>query len=402
MAIFSYLAKDFQGNTHKGEVETVDEYQAALLLKRKRLIVISVKTKNEATKNFFNKIFNRVSFADVVVVTRQLATMIQSGLVLSEALDILVDQQENKTFKKVLEGISSDIKSGIDFATTLEKYPDVFPPIFAKLVKAGQLSGKLDSILLELAENLEKDREFQSKVKGAMIYPVVVMTMMIGVMLIMIFFVMPKLLGLYTESGMELPLPTQIVIGFTKFMLNFWWSILLVIIIAVAAFRKFVSTPEGRLVVDRFLLKIPVLGRVIMLVGLTSFTRTFALLIGSGLSILEAIKVVSDLSGNTVFKNGFDLAYKGVERGLPFSTQILSLPVFPKIVGQMIKTGEETGKLDEIMLRLADYFESEVDNALKNLTTLIEPIVLVMLGVGVGFLVVSIILPIYQLTTNIK
>lgn len=402
MPIFSYTAKDMNGQYHKGEVETVDEFQAATLLRRKRLIIISIKSLNKNQENIFDKTFNKVPFSAVVVMTRQMATMIQAGLVLSEALDILQDQQENKKFKRILGDILADIKGGLDFASSLKKYPEVFPPIYAQLVAAGQASGKLDTILLQLATNLEKDREFQSKIRGAMIYPIVVVSMMIGVMLIMVFFVMPKLLGLYSESNIELPLPTQIMIGFSNFMIGYWWAILIALVIAGVSFKRYIDTPSGKLRVDEFLLKAPVIGKITSLIILTSFTRTFGLLVSSGLSILDSIKIVSAITGNRVYQDGLDLAYQGVERGLSFSSQVLRLKEFPRIVGQMIKTGEETGKLDEIMFKLADYFESESDNALKNVTTLIEPIVLVVLGIGVGFLVVSIILPIYQLTTSIK
>lgn len=402
MPIFSYTAKDMNGEYHKGEVETVDEFQAATLLRRKRLIIISIKEKNKGKENFIEKIMNRIPFSAVVVMTRQMATMIQAGLVLSEALDILQDQQENKKFKKILADILADIKGGMDFASALQKYPDVFPPIYSQLVAAGQASGKLDTILLQLATNLEKERDFQSKIRGAMIYPVVVITMMIGVMLIMVFFVMPRLLSLYSESNIQLPLPTQIMIGFSNFMLSFWWAVLFLIIVAVVIVRRYSQTPQGRLKIDELLLKAPIIGKINSLIILTSFTRTFGLLVASGLSILDSIKIVAAVTGNRVYQDGLDLAYQGVERGLSFSSQVLRLKVFPRIIGQMIKTGEETGKLDEIMFKLADYFESESDNSLKNVTTLIEPIVLVVLGIGVGFLVISIILPIYQLTTNIK
>lgn len=402
MPIFSYTAKDMNGQYHKGEVETVDEFQAATLLRRKRLIIISIKALNKNQENILDKTFNKVPFSAVVVMTRQMATMIQAGLVLSEALDILQDQQENKKFKRILGDILADIKGGLDFASSLKKYPEVFPPIYAQLVSAGQASGKLDTILLQLATNLEKEREFQSKIRGAMIYPIVVVSMMVGVMLIMVFFVMPKLLGLYSESNIELPLPTQIMIGFSNFMIGYWWAILIGLIIAVVSFKRYIDTPAGKLRVDQFLLTAPVIGKITSLIILTSFTRTFGLLVSSGLSILDSIKIVSAITGNRVYQDGLDLAYQGVERGLSFSSQVLRLKEFPRIIGQMIKTGEETGKLDEIMFKLADYFESESDNALKNVTTLIEPIVLVVLGIGVGFLVVSIILPIYQLTTSIK
>lgn len=402
MPVFTYVAKDLQGEYHRGEVETVDETQGAQLLRRKRLIVLSLKPKSEKGRDLLGKFIGRVSFSDVVIMTRQLATMVEAGLVLSEALDILEEQQTNKRFKAALSTISTDVKGGLDFAKAIDKYPDIFPSLYSKLVRAGQASGKLDSILLELADNLEKERSFKSKVKGAMIYPIIVITMMVGVMLVMIFFVMPKLTGLYKESGIELPLPTKIMLTAADLLVNFWWLFLVIIIATVFSVKKFLATPRGKLMFDQGMLKMPVLGRVVMLVNLTNFTRTFGLLIAAGLPILEAIKIVGSVVGNSAYRNGFESAYQGVERGLTFSSQLLSSPIFPRIIGQMIKTGEETGKLDDIMFRLSDYFETESDNSLKNITTLIEPIILILLGVGVAFLVVSVILPIYQLTTSVR
>lgn len=402
MPTFYYSAKDLNGEYHRGDIETVDEVQAITLLRRKKLIIISIKEKKPNEENFVSKFFNKIPFNAIVVMTRQLATMIEAGLVLSEALDILQEQQENKRFKQVLTEVSADVKGGMDFASTLEKHPDVFPPIYSQLVKAGQASGKLDTILLQLATNLEKEREFKAKVRGAMIYPIVVVTMMFGVMAIMVFFVMPKLLGLYKESNLDLPLPTKIMIGFADFMLSFWWVLVLLVIITILIFRRYAATPNGRLHIDQLILKTPILNKITTLVILTNFTRTFGLLIASGLSILDSIKIVSAITGNRVFQDGLEMSSQGVERGLSFSSQLLRLPQFPRIIGQMVKTGEETGKLDGILFKLADYFESESDNSLKNITTLIEPIILVVLGIGVGFLVVSIILPIYQLSTSIK
>lgn len=402
MPVFSYSAKDMQGQYHKGEVETVDEHHAATLVRRKKLILISLKPKNESGSKFLDKLFFRISFSEIVVLTRQLATMIQAGLVLSEGLDILEEQQSNKKLKKVLKDISVDVKGGLDFATALEKHPDAFPSLYPKLIRAGQISGKLDIILLNLASNMEKEREFRSRVKSAMIYPIVVVSMMIMVMLIMVFFVMPKLMGLYKDSNITLPLPTRIMMGFANVMTSYWWAILIVGIIVSLGVKRYISTPAGKTLFDELLLKTPVLGRLVKLVIMTSFTRTFALLVSSGLSILESIKILGDIVGNKVYQDNLDTSYKGVERGLTFSSQLLGMPVFPKIVGQMIKTGEETGKVDEVMFKLADYFEQESDSSLKNATTLIEPIVLVILGISVAFLVISVILPIYQLTTNIK
>lgn len=402
MPVFTYSARDYQGGFHKGEVETTDEHQAATILRRKKLIVISIKSKNESEQKIWDSVFSRVSFNDVVIMTRQLAIMIESGLVLSEALDILEEEQSNRRLKKVIKEISDDIKGGLDFASAIEKHPDIFPGVYAKLVRAGEASGQLHTILLELASSLEKQMSFNSKVKGAMIYPIVVLSMMGVVMLIMVFFVMPKLTELYKQSNIELPLPTKIVLGFTNFMLQFWWAVALAIVAGVIMLRRYLKSPEGKYAFDRLILKVPVAGRIVTLVVLTNFTRTFGLLISAGISVLESIKIASDVVDNMVFKNSLEIAGRGVERGLPFSSQLLGLSVFPKIIGQMARTGEETGKLDDIMGKVSEYFESEADTALKSITTLIEPIVLVILGIGVGFLVVSIILPIYQLTTSIK
>ncbi len=401
MPIFLYNAKDLSGEYHKGEVESGDPSQAANLLRRKKLIVISLKEKGDDSGSILGKIVNRVSFSDVVIMTRQLATMIEAGLVLSEALDILEEQQENPYFKKVLHAVAADVKNGLDFASALEKYPDVFPGLYGKLIRAGQASGKLDTILLDLATNLEKQRDFQGKVKGAMMYPVIVVTMMVGVMLIMVFFVMPKLMGLYSESGLDLPLPTKIMMFFANAMVAYWWAMLGAVVVGVVSIQKYINTPSGRSFLDRLTLKTPVLGRISTMVILTNFTRTLGLLISSGIPILDAIKIVSDITNNSVYKANLDLAHKGVERGLTFSSQLLGMKIFPRIVGQMVKTGEETGKLDDVMFRLATYFETETDNSLKNVTTLIEPIILVVLGLGVAGLVISVIMPIYQLTTNI-
>lgn len=402
MPIFKYSAKDIAGAYHKGEIETIDAKSAATILRKKKLIIISIKVKNEASGKWLEAFFNRVPFSELVIFTRQLATMIGAGLVLSEAIDILSDETSNKKLKITLEKISSDIKGGLDFAAALEKHPDVFPRLYVNLVRAGEASGKLDVILLQLATHLEKEREFQSKVRGAMIYPVIVISMMFAVSMVMIFFVMPRLTSLYQQSNIDLPLPTKILIGISTFMINYWWLMLMILIGLVSAYRYWVKTPRGRFIVDQRLISLPIIGKIMTTIILTNFTRTFGLLISAGIPILEAIKISQDVVGNAAYKLALQFTYSGVERGLPFSSQLIAQKIFPKIVGQMIKTGEETGKLDEILSRLADYFESEADNYLKNITTLIEPIVLVVLGIGVALLVLSIILPIYKLTTSIS
>ena len=398
--IFVYRARDLNGELKTGEIDTSDERSAATILRRKSLIVVSISLKGfNPASDFLDKIINRVGFTELVTMTRQLATMVSAGLVLSEAVDILEEQQPNKKLKQVLSDIARDIKGGLALAAALAKHGDVFPPLYVNLVKSGESSGKLDDVLLKMADSLEKDREFRARVKGAMIYPMVVITMMVLVIVIMMIFVIPKLTTLYSQSTMELPLPTQILIGVSNLFVNFWWILLIITAGSFIFIKRWTKTPFGALVFDRLLLRLPLVGKLVVNVTLTNFTRTFGLLIAAGIPLLEAIGIVENVIGNTVFRGSLKEAYSGVERGLPFSS-LLNNAIYPRILGQMVRVGEETGKVDEIFFKLSEYFESESDHLVKNLTVAIEPIVLIVLGIGVAFLVLSIILPIYQLTTS--
>lgn len=400
MALFKYIARDLKGTDKNGEIESNDAHGAAGMLRKQGLIVISINPKITHNLQFLDKFFNKVSSDLVVNFTRQIATMIGAGLVLSEAVDILSEQQSSKRFKAVLEEISADLKGGLSFAASLGRYPDIFSPLYINLVKAGETSGKLDEVLVRMADTLEKEREFKARIKGAMIYPMVVVAMMFFVILIMMVFVIPKLTGFYEQSNLELPLPTKILIGFSTLIVNFWWAMIIIIASIIFGFRRFLATAYGKLAFDKFLLRIPKLGTLINNVILTNFNRTFALLTVAGIPMLDALNIVMDVTDNFLYKEGLRKAYSGVESGLAFSHQLISLPYFPRLMGQMVRVGEETGKLDEIFSRLADFYESESDHAIKNVTVAIEPIILVVLGIGVAFLVISIILPIYKLTTS--
>lgn len=403
MPIYDYSARDLQGVDHKGTIETIDEGRAARILSRRGLIVTSLKEQKETGIKFLEKYLNlnKVPFGDMVVSTRQLATMIDSGLVLSEALDILVEQQQkNSKFKLILSDISRDVKSGMDLATSIKKHPDVFPPLYSSLVRSGEQAGNLDIVLNQLATNLEKDREFKARIKGALIYPIMIIIMMVVVVGIMMFFVIPRLISLYTQSNIELPLPTKILIVSSNFMTSYWWLLLIMGVITGIVFRRWVATQEGRFKFDNLMLHTPIVGRIVKGSNLTYFTRTFGLLATAGVPILDSLRIIEDVIDNMVYKKAIAQAYIGVERGLTLSNQLEASGVFPKIISQMFKVGEETGKVDKVAYKLAEYFESEADNLVKNLTVIIEPVILVMLGIGVAFLVLSIILPIYKLTTS--
>lgn len=399
MAEFKYRSKDVSGAQHIGEIQAADTKAAATLLHRKGLIVISITPKTASQIALLDRYLHRVSFGELVVMTRQLATMVGAGLVLSEALDILAEQESNKILKEALQDILRDVKGGLTLSQALSKHPDIFPKLYVNLVKSGEASGKLDQVLLQMADNLEKNREFRAKIKGAMIYPILVISMMFAVIIIMMIFVIPRLTALYEQSSIDLPLPTQILIFTSTAFVNFWWLMVVALTSGFVALKRWLATPEGGLIFDRWVLKAPIAGKLVSSVILTNFNRTFGLLVSAGIPILEAISIVGDQIENRVYRGALQEAYLGVEKGLPFST-LLSNPVFPKIVGRMVRVGEEVGKVDEIFFKLADYFESESDHLIKNLTVAIEPVVLIILGIGVGFLVISIILPIYKLTTS--
>jgi len=345
---------------------------------------------------------SKVDFTDVVDFTRQIAIMLNAGLTLIDCFAILIKQVTKPGLLKVIQDLNKDIMAGGTFSSSLQKYPQHFSNLYISLVKSGEASGKLSDILLKLAENLEKQREFQGKIKGALIYPVIIIIGMFGVMFVMITFVIPKLLNLYNDFNIELPLTTQILIFVSNFSAKFWPLILLAIAGLVTGLKKYFSTPQGKMLFDTMILKAPVLGNVVRISSLVDSTRTLSILIGSGVSILDGLSIIIETTGNVVYQNAFRSIYKQVERGLSLGTAMNNEHIFPPILVQMTTVGEQTGHLDDTLIRISHYFEMESELAVKAMTTLIEPLILVVLGVGVGFLVNSVITPIYNLTSSFK
>ncbi len=401
MNTYSYRAKDFQGVQKSGVLEAFDEKQAVNLLRGRNLVVISLSLKKGdfQLKDIFS-IFSRVSLNDLVNFTRQLSTMINAGLPMTEALGLLRSQARTATMAKVVDEILRDIEGGSSLAAALAKHPEVFSKIYISLVKAGETAGILDQILLRLADNLEKEREFQGKAKGALVYPAMVVTAMLGVVVIMMIFVIPRLTTMYKDMGTELPLPTQILITLSNFLVSFWWLVLGGLAGLVILFLRWKNTRQGKSIFDRFMFRTPIIGKLFEQTNLTEFTRTLSLLIGAGIPIIEALHIVAEAVDNVVYQEGINEAARQVEKGFPLSLPLSQNPNFPPLLGQMIKTGEETGKMDEILMRMSLFYESEAERAIKGLTTAIEPIIMVVLGVGVAFLILSIILPIYKLTSS--
>lgn len=403
MALYHFVARDASGKRFTGEVEALDERSLILTLQKQGYVPIKLKKKEAGNfLKFIDNYLPRIGFGgiDIAPFTRQLHTMISAGLPLTDSLVILEKQTKNAVFAQAISQIVNDVEGGATLSSSLAKFPRIFDTVYIRLIEAGETGGVLDKILAKLADTLEKDKEFKSKTKGALVYPAIVIVVMIIVMVIMMIFVIPKLTDLYAEIGVKLPLPTRILIATSDFMRGFWWLILIFIGFSAFGARYVSKIPR----VSRFLsilyLEIPIWGKIKKTLILAQFTRTFGLLISSGIPIIAALKVVAGLLASPAYKESIDAAIAKVERGSPLYQPLAASTVFPPIIGQMLRVGEETGKMDEVLLRLSIYFENESEHLIRNLTTALEPIILVILGLGVGALVFSIIMPIYNLTAQ--
>ncbi len=402
MAFFSYKARDGSGKMVKGLVEAPTKEAAGRLLHEKQLFITSLTESHERETGTSALRLKRVGFGEIVNFTRQLATMVVAGLSLPEALSILRNQSQNSAFVSVLNEIEHQIVGGGNLGDALSKYPQHFTPIYIALVRAGESSGQLDQVLARLADSMEAQRDFRSKVGGAMIYPVIIVIGMSIVVMIMMTVVIPKLTDLYRDFGVDLPFSTQLLISVSNVFVRWWWLMIAAVFGLYYGFTRWRKTKVGELIVDTIILRIPLFGELQKKIILVDFTRTLAMLISSGIRLLDALQILKNALGNVLFRNAITDISKKVERGFPLGDTFAQHAVFPPIVSQMMKVGEETGKLDDTLLKLSKYFASETENLVKGLTTAIEPLIMVVLGVGVGFIVISVITPIYNLTSQFK
>lgn len=399
MSTFSFKAKDETGKILRGLVEARNDKEAVLLLHQRKLLVFQLKVKGEDPLTALTHKFSRITFTDMVNFTRQLSTMFTAGLRLSESLRILEKQTENPAMGRIITELRRDVEAGSAFGAALEKH-SCFSHVYVAVVRAGEASGKLDQILAQLADNLEKAQELRARIKGAMMYPAVILVAMGGVMFILMTFVVPGLTSVYEAFEADLPLATKFLIAFSKFMSRFWWLVILVMFGSLLALRRWIKTPLGKKGYDLLMLRLPIFGRLQKGTVLTEFCRTLGLLASAGVPLIDGLNIVSEAVSNVIYRQSIKEAAQKVEKGFPLSAVLEENPLFPAIVVQMTKVGEETGKIDETLLRVAAYFEVEVDQLVKGLTTLIEPLMMIVLGVGVGFMVYSIIMPIYKLVGN--
>ena len=396
MERFRFKARTDNGQLRKGVVEAQSESSAAQVLRDQQLIIVELHQLSDGQSLF--SFGQKVKFEDVVNFTRQLSTMIGAGLPLTDALSIL-QVQVPPALQSVVADILRSIEGGSTFADALSHHTEVFSRVFIALVRAGEAAGVLDTILVRLADTLEKQREFQEKTKGAMIYPVIVVIGMLAVTTVMMIFVLPKLTAMYKDFDVKLPFITQILIDTSTFMSRYWYVLGVGITAGVYVFKQWKKTKLGALQYDEIVLRVPVFGKIKSMVLMTEFTRTLALLASAGVSLVESLGIVREVADSEVMRRALTVVAKDVEKGNPLATSLAKHPIFPMIVSQMTSVGEQTGKLDEILNRVAGYFENESEHAIKNMSTAMEPIIMLALGIGVGFLVIAIIVPIYNLTS---
>ena len=401
MPIYNYVVKDPQGKTVMGTVESPDQATASSILRERKYVVISVTPKKEAGPlEKFLEHFRGVSLGEKTVFARQLATMISSGLPLTNALEILRVGAESEKMEAVLGEMIGDVEGGMALSKSLAKHPEVFSKITVALVEAGEASGKLDSLLTQLADNMEKEQDFQSKTRGALIYPAVIAVAMVGVFIIMMVFVVPRLTDLYVDIGAELPLPTRVLIAISDLLTKGWWALLIFFgAFGYGGFR-YAQTEKGRYKIAQIAFQFPIFGKLTKESEQARFARTLGLLVGAGVPITQALEISASAVNNVLYKDAILEAEKQVEKGIPLSVPIRKDPNFDPLLSQMIAVGEETGKMDEVLIKVAEFFESQAAGMVKNLSTALEPIILIALGLMVGLLVLAIISPIYNLTTQ--
>ena len=397
MPFFDYKAKDASGNNTEGVVEALTEPAALDVLAERHLLPFFLQERVErGAFEISLKIFNRVKIKDLVIFSRQLAVMSSATMPIVQSLRVLVKQTENEALKIIVSDVADEVEGGVKLSAALAKFPDVFSDFYVNMVRSGETSGKLDETLNYLADEQEKNYDLMSKIRGAMMYPAFIIGGMLIVGVVMMVFVVPKLTAILKESGTALPLSTRMLIGTSDFLQNQWWLLLILIVIAVIGGRLFIKSTAGRFLWHRLQIKMPIFGPLFQKIYLTRFTRSLATLLVGGVPLIRSLEIVAGVVGNAVYQDLIERTIREVEEGNSIATVFLQSSAVPVMVSQMLTVGEKTGRMEEILNRLTGFYMREVENMVSNLVTLIEPLIMVMLGLAVGVMVAAIILPIYQ------
>ena len=397
MPVFVWEGKLANGNIKRGEIEADSKASVQLLLKRQKILPTKIKSKPKQIVLFEQKIKTK----EIVIFTRQFSTMINAGLPLVQCLDILSSQQSNPTFKKVLSQIKTDVEGGSTFADALSKHPKIFDNLYVNLVAAGEIGGVLDTVLMRLAVYMEKAEALKAKVKSAMTYPLIVLCVAFGVVAVLMIFVIPTFKDMFEQFGAALPGPTQLVVDMSNFFRHNWWIMIGVIIGLIFAFKWVGKQEKGRYYIDNMMLKLPVFGPLIKKVAVAKFTRTLGTMISSGVPIMDGLDITSRTAGNVIIEKAIKAVRSAISEGQSMAEPLAQSGIFPGMVVQMISVGEATGAMDQMLSKIADFYDEEVDTAVEALTSALEPMLMVFLGGVIGFVVVAMYLPIFKMAGSI-
>ncbi|MBB4637478.1 type II secretion system F family protein [Longimicrobium terrae] len=394
MPVFAYSARAASGELTTGEIDLPSRDEVVGYLVRQRLRPVAV---NAKAKEINIQIGTGVKTREVVIFTRQFATMINSGLPLVQSLTILSEQTENKVFSKIIAAVLNDIQSGMTLADAMRKHPKIFTELYTNMVAAGEAGGILDTILLRLAVFLEKNDALVRKIKGAMTYPLVMLSVVVLATTILLWKVVPVFATIFMEAGLELPAPTRVVLAASKFLQSYIFYIIVMMAVGAWGLAQYYKTERGQLVIDRTLLRLPILGDMMRKSAVSRFTRTLGTLISSGVSILEGLQITAKTSGNRVIHDAVMASRASIAGGATISEPLKASGVFPPMVVQMINVGEQTGGLDDMLSKIADFYDDEVDAAVSALTSVLEPIMIVVMGVVIGGMVVAMYMPMFDM-----
>ncbi|MFH0871774.1 MAG: type II secretion system F family protein [bacterium] len=399
MPVFAYTGRTRQGQTVSGEMEASNPEAVVSTLRRQQIITTSVKAKARDIQISIPGFGGKVSEKEVAIFTRQFSTMIDAGLPLVQSLEILASQQDNKAFQKVLVQIRQDVEGGATLAAALKKQPKTFTDLYANMVEAGEAGGILDTILNRLAAYIEKSISLKKKVKSAMIYPSTIVSVALVVVTFLLLFVIPTFKSMFEGFGATLPLPTRIILELSRLVRQFFIPVIIAFVGMIIGLRYYYKTEKGRKVIDTLLLKAPVFGMLLRKVAVAKFTRTLGTLISSGVAILDGLEITARTAGNKVVEEAIMKTRVSIAEGKTIAAPLKETTVFPPMVVQMIAVGEQTGALDSMLSKIADFYDDEVDTTVSNLTSLLEPLLMVFLGVVVGGVVIAMYLPIFKLVT---
>ena len=401
---FKYKAVDATGRVVEYTHQANTQEEVLKMIREKGFTPIRIQAEEQKSKDVgeISLFQSRVKIKDTSVFCKQLYTMLNAGMPLSNALDVLGDQTENKVLRRTVKEVYSEVQTGLILSQAMKKHKKVFPNLLITMVEAGEMTGNLDNVLAKMSEHYEKENKINSKIKGAMVYPAILSVAAVGVVIFLLTFIMPTFTEMFTSSGVELPGPTKLLMSISDALKNYWYIFIAVIGTIIVLFRRYIKTSAGKRQYDTFKLRIPVIGTSVTKIATSRFTRTLSTLMASGIPIVPAMEAAANVTNNQVVIDGMDKVIEDVKKGLSISFLLKSMHFFPPMVISMVGIGEESGSLEEMLSKTADYYDEELDASIQKMLSLLEPMLILFMGVIVGFIVISMMLPIFDLSSTVQ